>query len=35
MLEGVGLAPLLPELAILAVWGIATFVLALKVFRWQ
>ncbi len=35
MLEGTGLGPLLPELAILAVWGVATFVLALKLFRWQ
>jgi ABC-type multidrug transport system permease subunit len=35
MLEGSGLVPLLPELAILAVWGAASFVIALKVFRWQ
>jgi len=35
MLEGTGLGPLLPELAILAVWGVVTFVLALKLFRWQ
>jgi ABC-2 type transport system permease protein len=35
MLEGTGLIPLLPELAILAAWGIVSFVVALKVFRWQ
>jgi ABC-type multidrug transport system permease subunit len=35
MLEGVGLAPILPELAILAAWGVVTFLLALKFFRWQ
>ena len=35
MLEGAGLAPLLPELALLAAWGAISFVVALKVFRWQ
>jgi ABC-2 type transport system permease protein len=35
MLEGTGLVPLLPELALLAVWGTVSFVLALKFFRWQ
>jgi ABC-type multidrug transport system permease subunit len=35
MLEGTGLQPLLPELAILAAWGAVTFLLALKLFRWQ
>jgi ABC-type multidrug transport system permease subunit len=35
MLDGAGLQPLLPELAILAAWGALTFVLALKLFRWQ
>ena len=35
MLEGAGLQPLLPKLAILSVWGIASFVVALKIFRWQ
>jgi ABC-type multidrug transport system permease subunit len=35
MLEGTGLGPLLPELVILAAWGLVTFVLALKLFRWQ
>ena len=35
MLEGAGLGPLLPELAILAAWGVVTFFLALKLFRWQ
>jgi len=35
MLEGAGLGPLLPELALLAAWGAISFVVALKVFRWQ
>jgi ABC-2 type transport system permease protein len=35
MLQGTGLAPLLPELALLAAWGTMSFVLALKFFRWQ
>jgi ABC-2 type transport system permease protein len=35
MLEGSGLIALLPELALLAVWGGVSFVLALKFFRWQ
>jgi ABC-2 type transport system permease protein len=35
MLEGTGLLPLLPELALLAVWGTVSFVVALKIFRWQ
>jgi hypothetical protein len=35
MLEGTGLAALLPELAVLAAWGAVSFVLAVKFFRWQ
>jgi ABC-type multidrug transport system permease subunit len=35
MLEGTGLVALLPELALLAVWGAVSFVVALKIFRWQ
>ena len=35
MLEGTGLAPLLPDLTLLAAWGIASFALALRLFRWQ
>jgi ABC-type multidrug transport system permease subunit len=35
MLEGTGLVSLLPEIALLAVWGAASFVVALKIFRWQ
>jgi len=35
MLEGTGLIGLLPEIAILAVWGTVSFLLALKLFRWQ
>ncbi len=35
MLEGAGFAPLLPELGLLSAWGIVSFVLALKYFRWQ
>lgn len=35
MLQGTGLVPLLPEVAVLAVWGAISFLLALKLFRWQ
>jgi ABC-2 type transport system permease protein len=35
MLEGTGVIPLLPELALLAAWGGVSFALALKMFRWQ
>jgi ABC-type multidrug transport system permease subunit len=35
MLEGTRLGPLLPEIAVLAAWGVVSFVLALKLFRWQ
>jgi ABC-2 type transport system permease protein len=35
MLEGTGLVPLMPELALLATWGAVSFVLAVKFFRWQ
>lgn len=35
MLDGAGAAALLPELAILLAWGGVSFVLALKLFRWQ
>jgi len=35
MLQGIGLVPLLPEFAVLAVWGVVSFLLALKFFRWQ
>ena len=35
MLQGTGLVPLLPQLVILAVWGTISFIVALKIFRWQ
>ena len=35
MLEGLGLAALLPQIAVLLVWAIVGFALALKLFRWQ
>ena len=35
MLEGAGLTPLLPKVAILVAWGTLSSVLALKFFRWQ
>ncbi len=35
MLEGTGLVPLAPELALLATWGAVSFALAVKFFRWQ
>ena len=35
MLEGVGLPPLLPEMALLAAWGFVSFLVAVRIFRWQ
>jgi ABC-type multidrug transport system permease subunit len=35
MLEGAGLAPLAPQLGLLALWGAVSFGIALRVFRWQ
>lgn len=35
MLEGAGPAQLMPEIGIMAAWGTVSFVLALKLFRWQ
>lgn len=35
MNEGHGLVEIAPQLAILAVWGIVTFAVALKIFRWK
>jgi ABC-2 type transport system permease protein len=34
ILEGWGVVELIPALSILAIWAVATFALALKVFRW-
>jgi ABC-2 type transport system permease protein len=34
MLEGKSLAAIGPQLAVLAAWGIVTFLLALRWFRW-
>jgi ABC-type multidrug transport system permease subunit len=35
MLEGSGVAALWTELLLLAIWGTVSFLIALKVFRWQ
>ncbi len=35
MLEGKGLPAITGELLLLAVWGLVTFAIALKIFRWQ
>jgi ABC-type multidrug transport system permease subunit len=35
MLEGAGLGAVLPQLANLALWGVLSFFLALRLFRWQ
>jgi ABC-2 type transport system permease protein len=35
MLEGAGLAAVAPELALLGLWGVVSFVIAVRVFRWQ
>jgi ABC-2 type transport system permease protein len=33
--EGLGPAGILPQLAVLAAWGVASFAVALKIFRWK
>jgi len=35
MLDGAGLSGVLPDLAIVAGWGVASFALALRLFRWD
>jgi ABC-2 type transport system permease protein len=35
MLQGVGWTTVLPAIAIVAAWGVVSFVVALKVFRWR
>jgi hypothetical protein len=35
MLEGVGLVGLMPELAVIVVWAIVSFSIALLIFRWK
>ncbi len=35
MLDGSGVVSILPELGLLALWGLVSFAVALKVFRWQ
>ena len=35
MLEGRSLPAIASELAVIAAWGIVSFALALKIFRWQ
>jgi ABC-2 type transport system permease protein len=35
MLDGASLAAVLPELGLLAVWGVVSFALSVKLFRWQ
>lgn len=35
MLDGAGLAGILPEVALIAVWGVVSFGLALRFFRWE
>ena len=35
MIDGASVFSQTPQIALLAVWGIVTFVIALKIFRWQ
>jgi ABC-type polysaccharide/polyol phosphate export permease len=35
MLEGTGVGALLPELLLLLTWGTVSFLIALRIFRWQ
>lgn len=35
MLEGAGVSTVAPDLALLSAWGVAAFVMALRIFRWR
>ena len=35
MLDGAGVSSMLPQLALLASWGVISFLVAVKIFRWQ
>jgi ABC-2 type transport system permease protein len=35
MLDGAGATALLPQMALLSAWGLVSFVIALRIFRWQ
>jgi len=35
MLEGASLTALVPEISLIALWGAATFIIALRIFRWN
>jgi hypothetical protein len=35
MIDGASIFSQLPQIVLLAVWGTLTFVIALKIFRWQ
>ena len=35
LLDGVGVGALLPELGVLSFWGVASFAVALRIFRWE
>jgi ABC-2 type transport system permease protein len=35
MIDGAGIGDVLPELAVLAIWAVASFTVALRIFRWS
>jgi mannitol-specific phosphotransferase system IIBC component len=35
MQEGSGIAMILPEIAVIAAWGVLTFAVAIRIFRWE
>jgi ABC-2 type transport system permease protein len=35
MLDGIGLAAVAPQIGIMSAWGLISFVIALRIFRWQ
>jgi ABC-2 type transport system permease protein len=35
MLDGIGLAAVVPQIGIMSAWGLISFVIALRIFRWQ
>jgi ABC-type polysaccharide/polyol phosphate export permease len=35
MQEGAGTVAILPEIAVIAAWGVLTFAVAIRIFRWE
>ncbi len=35
MQEGAGVLQIIPELSIITIWGVLTFLIAIRIFRWE